>query len=70
MKQAGWFVSLVGALALAWVGVEMWDINPPAWLGLSSGKTLVILAAVVLVGLLVTALGARSAAASRRSRIP
>jgi len=60
MTTAGWLVSLVGAIALAYVGVGLWDVAPPAWLGLSAGKTVVILAAIVAVGLLVTAFGARA----------
>ena len=51
MKLAGILLAAIGVVLLIVLGAQTWDLAPPEYFGLSVGKILVVLAAVVGVGL-------------------
>lgn len=50
-RGVGLWLAVAGLVLLVRVGLDLWELAPPAYLGLALGKTLVALAAIIAVGL-------------------
>lgn len=59
MRLLGSSIAIVGVLLLALLGWQVLGMNPPSILGLSLGQMLVVLAAIITLGLGITALADR-----------